>query len=259
MKRLMTGSPAALVSAGLLLWGGAALAAGGASVELKDHDWPHASVFGTFDRAQLQRGWQVYSEVCAGCHAMEYLAFRNLTAIGFSEDEVKEIAADYDVEDGPDEFGDMFDRSARPSDYFPNPFPNEQAARYSNNGAPPPDLSLIIKAREHGLDYTYSLLTGYEDEAPHDFELGEGMSYNPYFAGSQIAMPPPLFEELVEYEDATYASVEQMAEDVTVFLNWIAEPTMEMRKSVGLKVLIFLAAFSALFFAIKVRVWAKLH
>jgi ubiquinol-cytochrome c reductase cytochrome c1 subunit len=259
MKRLMTDGLAVLATAGLLLWGGSALASGGKTHELEDHDWPHAGVFGTFDRAQLQRGWQVYSEVCAGCHAMEYLAFRNLTAIGFSEDEVMEIAADYDVEDGPDEFGDMFDRSARPSDYFPSPFPNEQAARYSNNGALPPDLSLIIKAREHGLDYTYSLLTGYEDEPPHDFELGDGMSYNPYFAGSQIAMPPPLFEEVVEYEDGTYASVDQMAEDVTVFLNWIAEPEMEMRKSVGLKVLIFLFAFSALFFAIKVKVWKKLH
>ena len=258
MRRLLIAGFAALVLLAVGLSSTGANAAGAAH-ELKDHDWPHNGVFGTFDRAQLQRGWQVYAEVCAACHGLDYIAFRNLAAIGFTEDQVKAIAADYDVEDGPDEYGDMYDRPARPSDYFPAPFPNEAAARYSNNGAMPPDLSLIIKAREHGLDYLYSLLIGYEDEPPGHFELSEGMSYNPYFAGGQIAMPPPLFEELVEYEDGTYASLEQMAEDVTVFLHWAAEPMLEDRKKIGLKVLIFLAAFSALFFAVKLRVWSKLH
>jgi ubiquinol-cytochrome c reductase cytochrome c1 subunit len=228
-------------------------------VELKEHEWTHSGVFSSFDPAQLRRGFRVYNEVCAVCHSIQYLAFRNLMEIGFTEDEVKEIALYYSVIDGPDDTGEMFERDARPSDYFPSPFPNENAARYANNGAFPPDLSLIIKARANGLDYVYSLLTGYEEEPPEDFELADGMYFNHYFPGHQIAMPLPLYDDLVEYEDGTEASVDQMAEDVTVFLNWMAEPEMDTRKKVGLRVLIFLALFSALFYAVKVHVWSKLH
>ncbi len=234
-------------------------------VELKEHDWAHAGVFSSFDPAQLRRGFQVYTEVCAVCHSMQYLAFRNLMEIGFSEDEVKELAADYVVIDGPDNEGEMFERDARPSDYFPSPFPNENAARYANNGAFPLDLSLIIKAREDGLNYVYSLLTGFEEEPPEgfelpeDFELADGMYFNRYFPGHQIAMPQPLYDDFVEYEDGTVASIDQMSEDVTVFLDWIAEPQSDERKKIGLRVLIFLAVFSALMYAVKVHVWSKLH
>ena len=237
----------------------AGAARAGEEVKLKEHDWAHAGVFSSFDPAQLRRGFQIYNEVCAACHSMQYLTFRNLMEIGFSEDEVKEIADDYVVIDGPDDEGEMFERDARPSDYFPSPFSNENAARYANNGALPPDLSLMIKAREGGLDYIYSLLTGYEEEPPEDFELADGMYFNHYFPGYQIAMPPLLYDDLVEYEDGTVASADQMSEDVTVFLNWIAEPELDERKKIGLRVLIFLAVFSALLYAVKVHVWSKLH
>ena len=164
-----------------------------------------------------------------------------------------------EVEDGPDDEGEMFMRTAKASDYFPAPFANPQAARTSNGGAFPPDLSVIIKARDNGLNYLYALLTGYEEEPPEHFELAEGMSFNHYFAGNQIAMPEPLYEEAVEYADGTEPTLEQLAHDVSVFLAWTAEPELEIRKKTGLKVLIFIAIFTALIYIIKRRVWAKLH
>jgi ubiquinol-cytochrome c reductase cytochrome c1 subunit len=233
--------------------------ASGAAEEAPDHEWTHTGVFGTFDRAALLRGFQVFKEVCASCHSLNYIAFRNLAEIGFSEDEIKAIAEEYEVEDGPDDTGEMFMRAAKASDYFPAPFANPQAARASNGGALPPDLSLIVKARDGGVDYLYALLTGYEEEAPEGFVLAEGMNYNHYFPGHQIAMPPPLYEEAVEYEDGTEASLEQLAHDVSVFLAWTAEPELEVRKQTGLKVLIFIAIFTALLYIIKRRIWAKLH
>ena len=229
------------------------------AAELPDHEWKHTGVFGTFDRDELQRGFQVFQEVCASCHSLEFIAFRNLAEIGFSEDQIKAIAAEYEVEDGPDAEGEMFMRSARASDYFPAPFDNPQAARASNGGALPPDLSLMVKARDGGIDYLYALLTGYEEEAPEGFELVEGMSYNHYFRGNQIAMPEPLYEEAVEYADGTEPSLEQLAHDVSVFLAWTAEPELEFRKKTGLKVLIFIAIFTALIYIIKRRIWARLH
>ncbi len=216
-------------------------------------------MFGTFDRAELQRGFQVFQEVCASCHSLDYIAFRNLTEIGFTEDQIKAIAAEYEVEDGPDNEGEMFMRTAKPSDYFPAPFPNRQAARASNGGAYPPDLSLIVKARNNGLDYLYAILTGYEEEPPQGFELAEGMNYNHYFPGHQIAMPEPLYEEAVEYADGTEPTLAQLAHDVSVFLAWTAEPELEGRKQTGLKVLIFIAIFTALLYIINIRIWAKLH
>lgn len=228
------------------------------SVELPDQDWQHAGMFGTFDRGALQRGFQVFQEVCAACHSLDYIAFRNLTEIGFSEDDVKAIAAQYEVEDGPNNEGDMFDRTARPSDKFPAPFANPQAARASNGGALPPDLSLVIKAREGGADYIYALLTGYEEEAPEGVSLAEGMTYNHFFPGRQIAMPPPLYEGVVEYADGTEATLERVARDITVFLSWTAEPELEERKETGLKVLIFIGVLTALLFVIYKRTWARL-
>ena len=248
---------AVLISVGLWLGApAAALAAGGVTFEKQQ--WTHSGPFGTFDRAAMIRGLQVYAEVCAACHSLDLVAFRTLSDLGMSEDEIKAFASDYEVIDGPDMEGEMYDREGRPSDYFVAPYPNEQAARASNNGAYPPDLSLITKARAGGEDYLYALLTGYEDE-PEDFELGEGMSYNAYFSGHQIAMPQPLFEEHVEYDDETEATIEQMSRDVSVFLTWTAEPTLEVRKRIGVKVLIFLGIMLVLLIIIKRRVWADVE
>jgi cytochrome c1 len=244
---------------GLAVAGFGTAHAAGDTPEAPDHDWKHTGVFGTFDRSELQRGFQVFQEVCASCHSLQYIAFRNLFEIGFDVDQIKAIAAEYEVEDGPDNEGEMFMRAARAADYFPAPFANPQAARASNGGALPPDLSLITKARDGGVDYLYGLLIGYEEEPPEDFDLAEGMSYNRYYPGHQIAMPAPLYEEAVEYADGTEPSIAQLANDVSVFLAWAAEPEMEIRKKTGLKVLIFIAIFTALIYIIKRRIWAKLH
>ncbi len=193
-----------------------ALASGDADPP-KSPGWSFDGPFGTFDRAALQRGLQVYQEVCAGCHGLEYIAFRNLTEIGLSEDQAKAFAAEFEVQDGPNDEGEMFDRPARLSDYFLDPYPNANAARAANNGAMPPDLSLIVKARPGFHDYIYSLLSGYK-EAPEGVELAEGMAYNPYFPGHQIAMPEPIADEGVEYADGTKATIEQQAHDVVTYL-----------------------------------------
>ncbi len=223
--------------------------------------WSFNGPFGTFDRAELQRGYQVYKEVCAACHAMKYVAFRNLAdpgGPGFTAAEVKALAATFEVTDGPNDAGDMFKRAALPSDKFPSPFANEKAARASNGGAYPLDLSLIAKARVNGPDYLKALLTGYT-AAPAGFALGEGLHYNAYFPGNQIAMPQPLNADQVTYADGTKATVEQMAHDVSAFLMWTAEPKLEERKRMGFKVMIFLVVLTGLFFMAKKRIWAKLH
>ncbi|MBM3554554.1 MAG: cytochrome c1 [Alphaproteobacteria bacterium] len=217
--------------------------------------WSHLKPFGTFDRAELQRGYQVYKEVCAACHAAKYLAFRNLTEIGFSEAEVKAIAASYQIKDGPNDEGEMFDRPGKPSDRLPSPFANEKAARAANSGAYPPDLSIVVKARHNGANYVYSLLNGYED-APPNIKLGDGMTYNPYFPGMQIAMPKILNDEQVTYADGTKATIAQMAKDVTAFLSWASEPETEARHALGMKVMIFMLIAIGLLYAAKRRVWA---
>ena len=223
----------------------------------KHLNWEFDGFFGRFDKQSIQRGYQVYKEVCASCHSMKLMAYRNLQEIGFSADEVKQIASEYMITDGPDDNGDMFERPALPSDRFISPFANEQAARASNGGALPPDLSLIIKARHSGANYVYSLLTGYA-EAPDNFVLTEGKSYNPYFPGRQISMSPPLpDDETVEYEDGTVATKEQMAIDVVNFLQFVAEPEMEARKQMGIKVIIFLAIMTILFVIAKKLLWKK--
>jgi len=245
---------AALVSVAAM---GGAQAAGG-SVDLKSVSWNHSGMFGTYDRASAQRGLQVYREVCAGCHGLGLVAFRTLSDLGFSEEEIKAIAAESDYIDGPDGEGEMFERPGKPFDAFPTPFPNENAARASNNGAYPPDLSLMVKARASGDNYLYSLLTGYVD-APEGFELPDGMNYNAYFPDHKIAMPSPLIEDGVEYSDGTAATIDQQAKDVTVFLTWAAEPKMEQRKSIGLRVILFLLILAGLFYAVKKKVWSDLH
>lgn len=222
----------------------------------KKIEWPFDGIVGKFDRQAIQRGFQVYKEVCAACHGMNNLYYRNLKNVGFSDEEIKAIAKEYDVTDGPNEDGEMFQRPAIPSDRFVNPYPNEEAARASNNSAFPVDLSLIIKARHDGANYVYSLLTGYEEKIPSDIMLDTAMSYNPYFPGKQISMPAPLYADQVSYIDGTNATVEHMAYDTVQFLQWASEPEMEHRKSLGLKVIFFLIIFSILFYIAKKRIWA---
>ncbi len=253
MRKMLIASLVAAVLAGSP---GGLFAAEGKHPE--DRDWPQEGIFGTFDKAALQRGFQVYKEVCAACHSVRYLRFRDLLGIGLDEETIKAVAGEYTVIDGPDDSGEMFERPAKPFDVFPSPFPNPQAARAANGGALPVDLSLIVKAREGGEDYLYSLLVGYTDP-PADEEGLPGAYYNPYFPGGWIAMPPPLSEDMIEYADGTPATVEQMAADVTQFLSWLAEPELEERKRVGLKFMLFVLVMTGIFYAYKRKVWARLH
>ena len=253
MKRLIISAAATIIA----LHAGAAPAAAEGK-ELASRDWSFTGIFGTFDRAALQRGFQVYREVCAGCHSLRLIAFRNLSDLGYGEEEIKAFAAEYTVIDGPDDEGEMFERAAIPSDRFPLPFPNSKAAAAANNGAVPPDLSLIAKARDGGPDYLHAFLTGYE-ELPEGVDEIEGASYNGYFPGGQVAMPQPFYGDDVEYADGTAATAEQQAEDVSTFLMWAAEPFLEERIRMGRGVVIFLLVFTALLYAAKRKVWADLH
>jgi ubiquinol-cytochrome c reductase cytochrome c1 subunit len=221
--------------------------------------WPFEGVFGTYDTAASQRGFQVYKEVCSACHAVKHLAFRNLEEIGYTEDQVKGIAAQYQVTDGTNDEGQMFQRPARPSDPIPGPFPNDQAARAANNGALPPDLSLITKAREGGPDYVYAILNGFKDP-PTGFKVNEGMYYNQYFTGHQIKMPPPLTQtDQLKYADGTQATVPQTSHDVVSFLSWAAEPNLNDRHRIGFKVILFLIIATGVFYAAKRKIWSRIH
>jgi len=225
---------------------------------LPHQQWSFDGVFGTYDRASAQRGFQVYKEVCSACHPVKHLYCRDLADLGYNEDEVKAIASTYEVTDGPNDQGQMYQRPARPSDPIPGPFPNDQAARVANNGALPPDLSMIVKAREGGPDYIFGLLNGYKDP-PTGFNLLPGMNYNEYFAGHQIAMPPPLSDGAVTFADGTSATVPQMAHDVVTFLAWAAEPNLEPRHRTGFKVMLFLVVAAGVFYAAKRKIWAVIH
>lgn len=225
-----------------------------------EQQWTFDGPLGHYDRAAVQRGFQVYKQVCSACHGMHHLAYRNLMDIGLNELQVKAIAAEYTVTDGPNDEGDMFDRPGLPSDHFKSPFANEKQARANNGGAYPPDLSLIAKARHNGPNYIYSLLTGY-GEPPADVKLGPNMHYNPYFPGHQIAMSSPLVSDgQVAYPaDGPQATVKQMAWDVTNFLMWAAEPKLEVRKQTGIKVIFFLIVFAGIMYAVKRKVWSDLE
>lgn len=338
---------------------GMALANAGAQ-EPEQMNWPFDGVLGKMDKPSVQRGLQVYKEVCSACHSLKRVPFRSLTSIGFSEAETKAFAAEYTVTDGPNDDGEMFDRPGRPSDKFPSPYANDKAARAMQNGALPPDLSLIVKSREDGANYVHAILTGYS-EAPayrceevldgkcvsfkhasevdvavadaaakekaevdatkaeaeaskketadgavegapageeasavtgapvaqmvgqilrcSDIEhgeytdketkktraietcreMGKTMHYNPYFPGKQIAMPAPLADDQVTYQDDTRATKDQMARDVVNFLQWAAEPEMEARKRMGIKVIIFLGIMTAFFYITKKRIWSNLE
>ena len=225
----------------------------------KKLDWPFDGMTGFVDKQAAQRGLKVYKEVCAACHGINRIAFRNITDIGFSDDEADALASSYQITDGPNDEGEMFEREGKMFDYFPSPYPNDEAAKVSNNGALPPDLSLITKARPDGANYVYSLLTGYS-EAPEGFDVIEGLHYNPYFSTGQLAMIPPLISEgLVEYDDGTEATIEQMAYDVVNFLQWTAEPEMNDRKILGFKLILFFTVTTLLFMRANKRVWSDVY
>ena len=238
-------------------WSGAAPAAEGVTPPAEE--WSFDGLFGTFDRAQLQRGYQVYKEVCHSCHGLKFIAFRNLQALGFTPDQVAAIAAEFEVQDGPNDEGDMFMRAAKAADHIPSPFANDQAARVANNGALPPDLSLIVEARKGGADYIYGVLTGYREQPPEGVQLQEGMYYNEYFPGHQIAMPPPLSDDRVTYADGTQATLSQEAKDVVAFLAWAAEPNLEESKRLGISVLLFVLVLTAMLYALKRHIWSDVH
>jgi ubiquinol-cytochrome c reductase cytochrome c1 subunit len=223
-------------------------------------NWSFKGLTGKFDRASLQRGFQVYKEVCSSCHSMQYLSYRNLGEPGgpeFSIAEVKAIAASVEVKDGPDSQGEMFERPGRPSDKFVSPYPNVNASMAANGGAYPPDMSVLVKARPGGANYIYSVLMGYED-APQGFILDEGVYYNKYMSGKKIKMSSPLSDEIVEYTDGTKATVDQMAKDVTTFLSWAAEPELEARHKTGVKVLIYLILLTTLVYLSMKRIWSRI-
>ncbi len=276
--------------------------------------WSFQGMFGTFDKGALRRGFQIYKDVCGGCHSLRQVSYRDLSAIGYTSDEIKAIAAEYDVLAGPDEEGyvlsedgDFRTRPARPAEKFVPPYANEQMARAANAGSMPPDLSLMVKARPNGADYLYALLTSYEEtvspetlqkifaletqkrehaydvelkayeeavkqgqkaEKPEkpkpiqsieDMEIQESMYFNAYFDGYQIAMTQPLYDGSVEYEDGAPATIEQHAKDIVTFLAWTASPELEDRKRMGIKTLIFLVILTGMIYAVKRRIWAKVH
>ncbi len=220
--------------------------------------WSFDGPFGTFDLAAAQRGFQVYSEVCAVCHTMNYLHYRDLTGIGLTPDQVKAVAAAVTVPQGVDDQGQPKEGPATPASQFRSPYPNEQAARAALNGALPPDLSLIVNAREGHADYIYAILTGYADPPP-GMQMQDGMNYNKYFPGHQIAMPPPLHDGQVTYADGTSASVEQMAHDVVTFLAWAGNPELVERKQIGVRWVLFFVLMTGLTYAVKRKVWADVH
>ena len=231
------------------------------TTKLLKTDWSFKGLFGKFDRGSLQRGYQVYTEVCASCHSMKYLSYRNLGEKGgpeFSQAEVKAIAASFEVIDGPNADGEMFERSGKPSDKFVMPYDNVKAAQAANGGAYPPDMSVLVKARGGGVDYIYSLLQGYE-ETPSGMTLDEGVHYNKYMYGNKIKMANPLSDGLVEYADGTNASVEQMSKDVTTFLMWTAEPHLEARHRMGFKAVVYLIILTILVYFSMKRIWSRIE
>ncbi len=243
-----------------LLIGKSANAAGEKQTLLKQ-DWTFQSFFGKFDRASLQRGYQVYTEVCASCHSMKYLSYRNLYEKGgpeFSKEQAKAIAANFEVTDGPNSDGEMFTRPGKLSDKFVMPYANDEEAKLSNGGAYPPDMSVLLKARAGGADYIYSVLLGYEDP-PEGMKLDDGVYYNKYMYGNKIKMPQQLYEDLVTYSDGTPATPEQMAKDVTTFMAWTAEPKLEERHKFGFRAIIYLIILTILVYFSMKKIWSRIE
>lgn len=281
-RAFLTLTISAALTAGFVSFAAAADEGGGHDTPQPPRQkWSFAGSFGKYDRAQLQRGFKVYREVCQNCHGMTLLSFRNLAEAGgpgFSAAQAAAVAAEYKIKDGPNDAGDMFERPGRPADRFPSPFPNENAARAANGGAYPPDMSVIAKARtyergfpwfvfdalpftqyqEHGPDYIHALMTGY-GQAPAGMTMPAGMNYNKFFPGHMIGMPPPLQEGQVTYDDGTKGTIDQYGKDVSAFLAWAAEPHMEARKRIGLQVMLFLILFAGLVYFTKKKVWSSVH
>ena len=224
-------------------------------------EWTFKGLFGKYDRASLQRGYQVYTEVCAACHSMQYLSYRNLAEPGgpeFTEQEAKIIAAGFEVLDGPNSDGEMFMRPAKLSDKFVMPYDNVEASKAANGGAYPPDMSVLAKARKGGADYIYSLLLGY-DEPPAGIKLDDGVYYNKYMYGNKIKMANPLSDGLIEYSDGTQATIEQMSKDVSTFLMWAAEPHLEARHRMGFKSIVYLIILTTLVYFSMKRIWSRIE
>jgi cytochrome c1 len=282
-KRSFVSFAAALTA--LAMTGGGAIAASEGGAVIHKQDWTFSGIVGHFDRAQLRRGYAVYKGVCAACHGLKYVSFRNLGEPGgpeFSDANVEQFAADAQVTDGPNDDGEMFQRPGKPADRIPSPYPNDKAAAAAQNGAVPPDLSIMAKARtyerhaswylepfnwisdivtsyqEQGPDYLYAVLTGYS-EPPAGFQTAPGMNYNKAFPGHQIAMPKPLSDGQVDYADGTPATVENYAKDVTAFLMWTAEPKLEERKRMGLKVMVYLIILAGLLYLSKRKLWRNVE
>jgi len=276
----MVSTVIALVVAGALFAGSTQNARAEEEEAPPSQKWSFSGPFGSYDRGALQRGLKVYKEVCSACHGLSYIAFRNLAdpgGPGYSVAQAAAFAAEYKIKDGPNDQGEMFERPGRPADYFPSPFPNEQAARAANGGALPPDLSLITKARsyergfpkfifdfftqfqEQGPNYVDAILQGFEEKPPAGVTIPEGSYYNKYFPGHAIKMPKPLNDGQVTFDDGSPATVAQYARDVTTFLMWTAEPHMEARKQLGLQVFVFLILFTGLMYFTKKKVWAEAH
>ncbi|TRY89537.1 hypothetical protein DNTS_016325 [Danionella cerebrum] len=267
----------ALTAIGVLTAGGAGLAlALHQSVKASDlelhppsYPWSHNGMLSSLDHASIRRGYQVYKQVCSACHSMNYLAFRNLVGVSHTESEAKALAAEFQISDGPDDTGEMFTRPGKLSDYFPNPYPNAEAARFANGGALPPDLSCIMNARHGGEDYVFALLTGYRDP-PAGISMKEGVYYNPYFPGQAIGMAPPIYNEVLDQhrdmkkssgvgeKTRTPASMSQVAKDVCTFLRWAAEPEHDTRKRMGMKMLMISALLTSLIYYRKRHKWSVL-
>jgi len=218
-------------------------------------NWHFSGIFGTYDKAQLQRGLQIYKQVCSSCHGLKFVAFRDLSALGYSENDIRIFARTYEVSDGFDEAGFPITRPAGLADYFPSPFADEKQAALANNGAIPVDLSLIARAK--GADYIYALLTGYSPLLEGE-DMPDGHYDNPYFAaGKKIAMAPPLDDEMIAYQDGTDPTLDNYARDIAAFLMWSGDPHRDMRHKTGFRVIIFLLIFSILVYLMKRRIWSQ--
>ncbi|HEX7775475.1 MAG TPA: cytochrome c1 [Parvibaculum sp.] len=265
MKMIQKIAPFAAVAAlalGVAFSSAPANAEGGENPGLKHVDYSFDGPFGTYDRSQLRRGYKVYKEVCSTCHSMNLVHFRDLDEKGgpeFSEAEVKALAAGYQVQDGPNDQGDMFQRPGKPSDPFPAPYPNEEAARAALGGALPPDMSLLVKAREGGASYIYSILTGYEAAPAGAEPVPAGLHYNAAFPGNHIAMPQPLNDGQVDFDDGTPNNLDQEAKDVSAFLAWVSEPKLEERHRLGFQIMIYLLVLSGLLYTVVRKVWSDQH